>query len=92
MAAWQRRESETARNSNHVIMNANDDPPNELNAKATTWKSEGSGETYQGDDSAYESEATLPKAAEPETLDEVSMKKLLSKLKRSAGAILCPQL
>lgn len=86
MAAWQRAESD-------LVASASDDPlPSELNAKATMWKSDASGRTYQGDDSAYESESTLPKAAEAETLDEISMKKLLSKLKRSATVTLCSQL
>lgn len=80
MAAWQKAESES--DSNHVIVSASDDLPDELNA--TMWKSDTSGGAYEGDDSAYESEATLPKGAEAETLDEISMKKLLSKLKRSA--------
>ena len=86
MAAWQRAESES--DSDHLIVSASDDLPSELNANASMWKSDASGRTYQGDDSAYESEATSSKAAETETLDEISMKKLLSKLKRSATATL----
>ena len=85
MTESQKEELESV--SSHKLTGARDDLP--CIAPATMLKLECSGATFLGDDSAYESEVYLPKEANVEALDEDTMKKLLSKFKRSVSIVNC---